>query len=289
MASSLIQVFVKLLSGDLIPLSVDQTQGLDSVKQELHKIDPISYPLYKIQILHLDEEKENDTLYEGEILAVFINHYSIENNVFLPFHNKYYNRFVIPLERVTFYIYYNISSAYYTGRQWWIQYYVSITPIAETDQSDLWLSCLYDAVCKKYPNVTPEEMKEIYHFVLPNIDEEMKKIMNPKEPQNKFEHCVNRKEKLLCDCGSIVTRNSLNAHRKSSKHSSYEALKIDSPSIIHEQTYIDISPVSESFRSLTANAPPHFPKNDTSSDSSTSLITVQEKSTKRKKPTVKSF
>ncbi len=282
MASESIQVFVKLLSGDLISLSVDPKNGFKGIKDELYKNDPISFPISKTNIFHLDKEKDN-SLHQDDILGVFVSNFSLEKNVFLYRYQETYDLFIIPLENITLYIYYKIDNGcYFNGREWHISYFVCKEDYPHIDRDQLWKytdKCLYNAICHLYP-ITPEEMKEVYEIILPNVEKEMKKMIKLSEKNITFIHSVNRDEKIICECGSTVIRKSVNTHRKTKKHLDYT--QESEPLIIHEQTYIDVGPSSESFRSITFES--------FHSKGGKELYLVDDKQIiKRKKPIVKSF
>jgi hypothetical protein len=243
MASESIHVFVKLLSGDLITL-VD----------ELCRYDPVAFPVSKTSVFHMDEEK-GDSLCPDDMLGVFVSHFSWEKDVFLYRYQETYDLFIIPLKEITLYVYYRINNTrYFNGRDWTITYFVCKEEYPHIERNELWrysTNCLYNAVCHLYP-ISPEEMKEVYEAVFPNVEKQMKEMIRLEEKNIPFTHSVERLERVICECGSTVTRKLLNAHRKTKKHTEY--LSDHSPLIQHEQTYTDVGPLSESFRYITTRS-----------------------------------
>lgn len=75
MASDTISVFVKPLSGDIIELRVDPSQGLKGVEQALTCMDPDAYTPSQFEVFFTtEEEKTKNELVDGIILGTIIRH-----------------------------------------------------------------------------------------------------------------------------------------------------------------------------------------------------------------------
>lgn len=208
-------IYVKNLSGDLIPLEVPSEYNLQVVLDLLHSIDPVLYPLSRTILFRVPSQQEEDfgdskeidhPFQEGEIISVFVSDApTIEKGTF-PIGGQPYVRFVIPIAEKTLYIYRNFMFSVVT-------YGMSLSPVVtRPSDSHGYARTLYDAVRAIHPDVTPDQMLDIYDVVFPYLEQEAL------DHRVTLTHEFNPKEPILCECGSLVQRSSLRGHQATKKH-----------------------------------------------------------------------
>lgn len=214
-------IYVKNLSGDLVSLDVPSEYNLQVVLDFLYSIDPVSYPssrtlLFRVPSQQLLEEQDfgdskevEPPFQEGEILSVFVSEApTIEKGSF-PIGGQPYVRFVIPIADKTLYIYRNFMFQVVT-------YGMTLSPVVtRPSDSHGYARTLYDAVLAIHPDVTPDQMLDIYDHVFPYLEQEAHDF------GWELTHEFNPKEPIQCECGSVIQRSSLRGHESTKKHKQF--------------------------------------------------------------------
>ena len=209
-------IYVKNMSGDLVSLDVPSEYNLQVVIDLLYSVDPVLYPPSRTLLFRASSQgQDSDTgdskdveppFQEGEILSVFVSEApTIEKGTF-PIGGQPYVRFVIPIADKTLYIYRNFM--FQT-----VVYGMSLSSVVtRPSDSHGYARTLYDAVLALHPDVTPDQMLDVYDFVFPYLEQEQHDL------GLEYTHEYNPKEPILCECGSVVQRSSLRGHEASKKH-----------------------------------------------------------------------
>ena len=213
-------IYIKNMSGDLVSLEVTSEYNLQVVLDLLYSIDPVSYPrsrtlLFRVPSQQQEEQDFGDSkevdppFQEGDILSVFISDAPTIEKGSYPIGGQPYVRFVIPIADKTLYIYRNFRFQVVT-------YGMTLSPVVTCpSDSHGYARTLYDAVRVIHPDVTPDQMLDIYDHVFPYLEQEA-------HDQNvTLTHEFNPKEPIQCECGSVVQRSSLRGHESTKKHKQF--------------------------------------------------------------------
>jgi len=215
--SSAISVFVKNMAGDMTLLEVPTGTKVEDMPSRLTELDSEAYPPYRTHVFRSTEEEEKDTiLREEDILAVLIIDLPEPETGVFPHHGrsycgnactrgKPYTRFVFQFGDITIYLYGMIWEGCCDSKQ--TQFAISLSP--ELNNPSVFAShgmVLYQTVLDVI-DIAPSQMKNIYDVVNPYY-----------EKLGGYVHSYNPREPVECDCGSVVLRSSMPAHKKTKKH-----------------------------------------------------------------------
>jgi hypothetical protein len=215
--STPITIYIKNMAGEMSPLEVSRGTTPSQLVKQLSALNKEVYPIGRTVILQEEEQKEEVPLTEEEVVCVFVKEGAQkESGCFIG--GKPYTRLLIPFDDQTLYLY---VMSYHVGylcnglRR--VEYGASLSPEI-TKPSETFQSkglCLYEIVRDLVPDVTPSQMKYLYSIVLPYYDE------LAREENVIYHHYYNEKERIECDCGSIIQQSSVSSHQKTKKHMAF--------------------------------------------------------------------
>ena len=214
-ATSTVTVFIKNMSGDVLPLNVSCDATLDEIADQLTLTHP-EFPEQRTRLFRFPEGEEKQApVEEGDVLMAIVE-VSFEERGVWSKGGQHYVRFAIPFRGRTMYVY---------PRVFYDTYLFDLTYRPETttlrDVTEYSGRTLYDVICMTEPDVTPEEMSVFYDAMADYLDVLYNMYIyhdtNPRELKERF----NPKEPIRCECGSIVQRSGWRSHTKTEKHRDY--------------------------------------------------------------------
>jgi hypothetical protein len=211
------RIHIKNMAGDLFPLQVEPSNDLQTILSALHSIDPIMYPLSRTLLFRVpsNEEDEGDSkevepfFQDDEVISVFVSDApTVEKGVF-PLGGQPYVRFVIPIADKIIYLYRNFM--YET-----VVYGTSLSArVTRPSDSHGYARTLYDAVLAVHPDVTPEQMLDVYDIVFPYLEQEGHDL------GREIRHEYNPKEPIRAPSGFVVQRSGLTRHKATKKYKQF--------------------------------------------------------------------
>lgn len=216
MSTEYITVHLKTLAGEILPLHVKESSSLQEISLLASTQYPDQLPPRRTKIIPFSEEdqdlKSQEAVQDGQLLLVVIQDApTLEMGLFED--GNPYERFAIPFRDQIMYLY-MLSYRSRIQQVTLAEYAISLTPDI-TLPSKTFLRqgrVLYELIRALFPDVTPQEMKELYDIVMPYWQE-----LTYRKGHG-FIHTRSPKEPILCDCGSIIQHTSMRTHLKSRKH-----------------------------------------------------------------------
>ena len=239
-----VTLHIKNMAGDVISLDVPATMTVQGVVQRLTMMDSILYPRYRTKVLRLAslESDEADTVpfADGEMLAVVVGDGAVKETGVFPDHahetlrGKPYTRFLFPLKDILhddyfkddemLYVYPLTKSGLYGNNNHTAYFYLSChsEPLL-LDDNEYGGYILYTMVdyflrtlvrFTRGPVIFPEEMK----LIQDTVDAYYEAL--GRENRVVYRQSYDLKETVLCECGALVERSRLPAHRNTKQHAS---------------------------------------------------------------------
>ena len=210
----MVEIFVKTMTGDLLPLTVCNNACLEQIAQQITRAYP-EYPVNRVRVFYLPnaeleekEEKKEHLHQEGDILMMMVLDPPVkETGVWSD--GEPYTRFAFPFQGNTVYVYVSIS---HDHAHYGVTKHSDIPSPRMIRHSGFVLYDLLTSYCKW---ITLEEITEFYAVLFPYIDE------LGKEKGKVYGHQFNPSEPRKCGCGSVVKRSGMTSHTKTKKHQNW--------------------------------------------------------------------
>jgi hypothetical protein len=204
--NQMIEVHVKTMAGDIIPLLIDSSTGIHGIQNALRNFDQKTYST-PFRIFPLEEYDANARFYNGMQFGVYVFPPPSLEDI------QSYDQmdcFTFHVNDSTIYIYTVLTA----DHQLLFRYSTSFIPLDEAymPNPDLRLgyyTTLFEATAKRGSVIHPQHS----NVILSHIYEFVKTHRHPEVHITTLSY-----EPVACPCGAVVQRRSMAAHQKSQKH-----------------------------------------------------------------------